>query len=217
MKMIKQLKNIYKRLAGRCQSQYWAWKNSDRPLPVYTAPMSSGLKIHLGSGPINIQGWINVDARPYEHVHMVSDGFALREFSDGSISEIYLCHVLEHFSFEEATCLLKSLRIKLRQGGVIRISVPSFDRLIEIYKLCDSDIAAVKFALMGGQDYQYNFHKSIYNLKSLSELLQHCGYSRIMEWTTLDDFGADLGDWSNGTFATQKGEYPVSLNLKGVL
>lgn len=214
--MITQLKNIYKTIAGKGQAQRWAWGNSDRPLPVYVAPMSPGLKVHLGSGPINIQGWINVDARSYEHVHVVSDGFELREFADGAISEIYLCHVLEHFSFEEAEALLKSLKVKLRQGGVIRISVPSFDRLIEVYKLCGSDITKVKFALMGGQDYQYNFHKSLYNLKSLRELLEYCGYSNVLEWETLADFGVDLGDWSNGTFATKQGALPISLNLKGI-
>jgi predicted SAM-dependent methyltransferase len=214
--MITQLKNIYKTIAGQGHAQRWAWGNSDRPLPVYVAPMSPGLKVHLGSGPINIQGWINVDARSYEHVHVVSDGFELREFADGAISEIYLCHVLEHFSFEEAEALLKSLKVKLRQGGVIRISVPSFDRLIEVYKLSGADINKVKFALMGGQDYQYNFHKSLYNLKSLRELLVHCGYSNILEWETLADFGVDLGDWSNGTFATTQGALPISLNLKGI-
>jgi predicted SAM-dependent methyltransferase len=215
--MIAQLKNIYKTIVGKGHAQRWAWENSDRPLPVYVAAMSPGLKVHLGSGPINIQGWINVDARSYEHVHVVSDGFDLREFADGAISEIYLCHVLEHFSFEEAEALLKSLKVKLRQGGVIRISVPSFDRLIEVYKLSGSDITKVKFALMGGQDYQYNFHKSLYNLKSLRELLEHCGYSNILEWETLADFGVDLGDWSNGTFATKQGALPISLNLKGVV
>jgi predicted SAM-dependent methyltransferase len=213
--MIAQLKSIYKTIVGKAHAQRWAWGNSGRPLPVYVAAMSPGLKVHLGSGPINIQGWINVDARSYEHVHVVSDGFDLREFADGAISEIYLCHVLEHFSFHEAESLLKSLKLKLRQGGVIRISVPCFDRLIEVYKASGSDISKIKFALMGGQDYQHNFHKSLYNLKSLRKLLEHCGYSNILEWETLTEFGVDLGDWSNETFATAKGAMPISLNLKG--
>ncbi len=67
---------------------------------------------------------------------------------------------------------------------------------------------------MGGQDYQHNFHKSAYNLKSLRELLENCGYKNILEWETLADFGMDLGDWSSGTFVTKKGALPISLNLK---
>jgi len=215
MKMIAQLKKICKIIVGKGLAQRWAWGNSDRPLPVYVAPMSPGLKVHLGSGPINIQGWINIDARSYEHVHVVSDGFELREFADEAISEIYLCHVLEHFSFEEAKALLKNLKLKMREGGIIRISVPSFDKLIEVYMLSGADINKIKFALMGGQDYQYNFHKSVYNLKSLRKLLESCGYTNVLEWETLTDFGVDLGDWSNGIFNTKQGAIAISLNLKG--
>jgi len=214
--MIRYFKNACKKLIEIFDALVWALRNSNKQLPVYVAPMSPGLKVHLGSGPINIQGWINVDARSYEHVHVVSNGFELREFADEAISEIYLCHVLEHFSFVEVEALLKSLKVKLRKGGVIRISVPSFDKLIEIYKRCGSDITKVQFALMGGQDYQYNFHKSLYNLKSLRQLLEDCGYSNVLEWETLVDFGVDLGDWSNGTFITKQGAMPVSLNLKGI-
>jgi predicted SAM-dependent methyltransferase len=211
---------MIKSIFHKCKKNYaalkWSLLNMDKSIPIYTNSISSGLKVHLGSGPINLQGWINIDARSYEHVHLVCNEFDLSEFSDGAISEIYLCHVLEHFSFQEAEVLLKSLKIKLRQGGIIRISVPSFDRLIEVYKHCNSDITKVKFALMGGQDYQYNFHKSVYNLKSLRELLENCGYKMILEWETLADFGVDLGDWSNGVFTTNKGALPISLNLKGI-
>ena len=196
-------------------AQKWAWQNSEKSLPVYVKSLSSGLKVHLGSGPINLQGWVNIDVRSASHVHLQSNGFELSEFADGAISEIYLCHVLEHFSFDEAKSLLKSLKIKMQNGGVIRISVPSFDKLIEIYESCGSDINMVKFALMGGQDYQHNFHKSIYNLRSLRELLEHCGYSNIKEWETLVEFGAELGDWSSRTFGTANGRLPISLNLKG--
>ncbi len=213
--MIEFAKIIFKSFRRVLSSLEWGFLNSDKSLPVYTTFSSSGLKVHLGSGPINIQGWINVDARDYEHVHLVSNGFELGEFADGAISEIYLCHVLEHFSFEESKALLKSLKVKLRPGGVIRISVPSFDRLIEVYKVSGFDITKVQFALMGGQDYQYNFHKSLYNLKSLRQLLENCGYSNVLEWETEIDFGVDLGDWSNGSFITNQGALPISLNLKG--
>ena len=213
---MKQIMKVYKKIAGLAKAFVWIFGIKDKSLPVYVESMSDGLKVHLGSGPINIQGWVNVDARSYEHVHVVSDGFELREFADGAIAEMYLCHVLEHFSFEEAEALLKSLKIKLRPGGVIRISVPSFDRLIEVYKQCGSDITKVQFALMGGQDYQYNFHKSLYNLKSLRQLLENCGYSNVLEWETLVDFGVNLGDWSNGTFATKQGAMSISLNLKAI-
>ncbi len=188
----------------------------DKPSPIYIKNNNCGLKVHLGAGPINIQGWINVDARAYDHTHLVAEGFDLAEFSDGSISEIYICHVLEHFSFVEAESLLRHFKKKLCLGGVIRISVPSFDQLVAVYLDSNNNLDLIKLAVMGGQDYEFNFHKSIYNHSSLMKLLNSSGYMDVELWNTLDDFGADLGDWSNKSFPSSKGPLMASLNLKGV-
>lgn len=174
----------------------------------------SGLRLHLGAGPINLQGWVNIDAREAPHIHLAANNFDLVEFADGTLAEIYMCHVLEHFSFEEAEQLLRNFRKKLKLGGTLRISVPHFDHLIAIYQANNSNLEIVKRALMGGQDYEYNFHKSIYNASLLSSLMLSCGYAQPQEWTTADEFGADLGDWSNKNFDTPAGSFPVSLNIK---
>ena len=190
-------------------------RNLKKPDVIYVKAISYGLKVHLGAGPINIQGWINVDARGYDHTHLVAKGFDLAEFSDGSISEIYMCHVLEHFSFAEAESLLRHFKRKLCVGGVIRISVPSFDKLVEVYLDGDNNLDLIKSALMGGQDYEFNFHKSIYNHLSLMKMLKACGYVDVEAWDTISDFGVDLGDWSNKSFSSSKGPLMISLNLKG--
>jgi predicted SAM-dependent methyltransferase len=213
--MIKKLKYIL--LACRDYYQYWrrASRNFDKPMPIYTKSNDVGLKVHLGAGPVNIQGWINVDARAYDHTHIVAKGFELAEFSDGSVSEIYMCHVLEHFSFVEAEVFLRNIKRKLCVGGVVRISVPSFDKLIAVYADSKNDLDLIRLAIMGGQDYEFNFHKSIYNNASLVRLLGACGYVDIMEWDTKSDFGVDLGDWSNKSFPSLSGSRRISLNLKG--
>jgi predicted SAM-dependent methyltransferase len=172
--------------------------------------------VHLGAGPINIQGWINIDARSDSHIHLQSDGFDLNEFADGALSEIYMCHVLEHFSFEESKDILRNLHKKLKVGGVLRLSVPDFDRLIAVYHSNGNDLEFVKKALMGGQDYMYNYHKSIYNNALLANLLLSCGYSAPEEWSTQEDFGIDLGDWSSNKLSTPGGYFPISLNIKAL-
>ena len=183
--------------------------------PVAVKPGSvSGLRLHLGAGPINLQGWVNIDAREATHIHLTANNFDLVEFADGTLAEIYMCHVLEHFSFEESEQLLRNFHRKLKPGGTLRISVPHFDHLIAIYKANSDNLEIVKRALMGGQDYEYNFHKSIYNKTLLSSLMLSCGYASPQEWTTAEEFGADLGDWSNKNFDTPAGSFPVSLNVK---
>lgn len=184
--------------------------------PIYPAHNDGGLKIHLGAGPINLQGWINIDARPSSHIHLCSEGFELNQFTDGAVSQIYMCHVLEHFSFEEVKAILAILHKKLAVGGVLRIAVPDFDRLIEVYQKNDNNLEIVKFALMGGQDYEYNFHKAVFNAPLLSELLTSCGFTAVEHWETLAEFGAHLNDWSEAMFDTPAGSFPISLNLKAI-
>lgn len=190
--------------------------NLDKDPPVYAQTSGPGLRIHLGAGPINIQGWVNIDAREFAHTHVRSNSLLLPEFSDGQVQEIYLCHVLEHFSFEEGRELITSLREKLAVGGILRISVPDFSKLAEIYVQGHGDLELIKYALMGGQDYEYNFHKAAFDDDSLAKLLGQCGFDNVVAWTTEEDFGTALGDWSNGTLPTRDGNRPISLNLKGM-
>jgi predicted SAM-dependent methyltransferase len=189
------------------------YNHSDEDLPIYLDSDSTGLKLHIGSGPLNLQGWVNVDARNFSHIHICSEGFDLDEFVEHSISEIYMCHVLEHFSFEETKSILMNFRNKLKKGGLLRLSVPDFGKLVEIYESNNNDVDLIKYALMGGQDYNFNFHKSVYNKSNLSKILNDCGYKEIKEWKTEEDFGKSIGDWSDGLFKTKKGDFPVSLNL----
>lgn len=184
--------------------------------PVYPKVDDKGLKIHLGPGPINLQGWVNIDARHAPHIHLHSDVFTLNEFADGAISEIYMCHVLEHFSFEEVSLLLCNLSKKLKMGGVIRLSVPDFDRLVRVYEANGNDLELIKFALMGGQGYEYNFHKSVFNREVLAKHLVSSGFDHVVEWDTLEEFGVHLGDWSETGFQTPKGRFPISLNMKAI-
>jgi predicted SAM-dependent methyltransferase len=184
--------------------------------PVYPKTGDGGLKIHLGAGPINLQGWVNIDARQAPHIHLHSEGFALKEFADGAISEIYMCHVLEHFAFEEIGEILRNFHKKLKVGGVLRLSVPDFDSLVTVYQANGNNLELIKFALMGGQDYAYNFHKCVFNRAALADQLAVCGFEHMVEWSTLEEFGVHLGDWSETGFQTPKGAFPISLNMKAI-
>jgi predicted SAM-dependent methyltransferase len=201
----KSVRNITRRICG---SKHGVSR------PIYAKNDDGGLKIHLGAGPINLQGWVSIDARKAPHVHLQSEGFALDEFTDGAISEIYMCHVLEHFSFEEIEVILRNLHKKLKVGGILRLSVPDFDSLVTVYHANGNNLELIKLALMGGQDYAHNFHKSVFNRATLSRLLVKHGFIHVETWGTHAEFGVHIGDWSEANFSIPKGEVPISLNLK---
>ena len=185
--------------------QQSALKNFRKSAPIYPGTAPDGLRVHLGAGEINLQGWINVDARSFEHIHSRTASLALTEFTDGAVSAIYMCHVLEHLSFDEVTDLLRALGKKLAVDGSIIISVPDFDALVRIYGASGNDLDSIKHALMGGQGYEYNFHKSVYNHSALKGVLEECGYLDVSRWTPETEFGCGVGDWSSAD---------LSLNLK---
>ncbi len=175
-----------------------------------------GPRIHIGCGEIETPGWINVDARPFSHVHIVTSLINLKEFSDETIQEIYLCHVLEHFSFYDVDNLLKTYYSKLMPAGILRLSVPDFELLVKAYLETNRDLTLIRAALMGEQNYQENFHKSVFDKKLLMFLLHRAGFSQVIEWKTEKDFGKDLGDWSNRSIYKGLRSFDVSLNLKAI-
>ena len=183
--------------------------------PVKLPSNNQGIKVHIRPGEIDLKGWINIDGRDFDHVHIVTDDLSLNEFKNEQLVEIYMCHILEHLSFSEVVDAINIFHKKLKVGGIIRISVPDFNVISKIYS-SSGEIELIKYPLMGGQDYSYNFHKSIFDENSLTKLLKESGFDEIKTWDPIQDFGVEIGDWSSGVIKTPEGNKTISLNLKAV-
>jgi predicted SAM-dependent methyltransferase len=221
--MIKKFKSIL-RPPYYFSKKFYQWfvlvaSSFSQPVPIFpilqpeTTSNTNGLKLHIGCGSINLQGWINIDARLSAHIHLTTNKITLEEFLDGSAQEVYVCHFLEHFSFEECEQLLMTFYKKLHNNGTLRISVPNFDKLAELYFRTNKDLNCVKYALMGGQDYEYNFHKSVFDDSTLRSLLTKVGFSVIEEWDPKITFGPSLNDFSSCQLGNMTIKLPISLNL----
>lgn len=180
---------------------------------VFPDNKTNGLKIHLGSGEINLQGWVNIDARKFNHTHLVSQDFSLKEFKNNSVEQIYLCHVLEHFSFKDSPKLLEVIKNKLKLSGIVRISVPNFKQIVKIYN-ASKDLNIIKNALMGGQSYNNDFHRSVYDFKEIYDLLRELGFKKIMKWNPKFFFKTSVGDWSEYKYVVRGRSYPISINIQ---
>lgn len=167
--------------------------------------------VHLGCGDINLEGWINVDARKADHVHILTDQITLDQFGDDSVGVIYLSHMLEHFDFKEVETLLEIFYRKLKIGGVLLIAVPDFAAISDLYSV-ERSLDLLEKALMGGQDYQYNYHKSVYDLGLLKRKLLKAGFTKAEQYSTLEEFGQDIGDFSTYHINNKL----ISLNVRAV-
>lgn len=152
------------------------------------------IKLNLGGGLKHVlPGFTLLDAA---NGHQV---YPLPEFADNSVDEIRASHILEHFPYEESHIVLKEWVRVLKPGGVIKIAVPDFDKVVDGY-VNGADLPHEQF-IMGGHIDANDVHRSIWNRDKLTTMMRATGLLRIEPWQSEVQDAASL---------------PVSLNLSGV-
>jgi hypothetical protein len=148
------------------------------------------VRLNLGSGDCPIEGYTNIDRRNGQEAYPL-------DYPDGSVDEIRASHILEHFGRKEALEVLKNWVSKLKPGGLLKIAVPDFARITEMYKGGDTNTTGY---LCGGQTDEDDYHKNIFDRKSLAVLLEQAGLYDIKHWDS------EIKDCAS---------LPVSLNMQG--
>lgn len=172
--------------------------------------------IHLGCGDINIPGYINVDAFPKPHVHYVSDVKNLSIFPNNYADLVYACHILEHIPRKQVVETLVEWRRVLKPQGVLRISVPDFDLILEMYNKIGFDVDGISDPLLGGQNNQLDFHYAIFSERFLSTLLKEAGFLNTRKWSPIDEKIVQFSDWSSRSVKSAYGNFFVSLNMEAI-
>lgn len=148
----------------------------------------TSLKLHLGCGQRHLDGYVNIDYPPAEHtvmVNPVADEFAdIRQlrYAAGSVSEVRLHHVFEHFSRPQAAALAAGWASWLEPGGLLRIEVPDFDRtaLAALLPWASRRTKAVAIRhLFGSHEAHWACHWEGWHRASLESLLQALGFQDI--------------------------------------
>ncbi len=174
------------------------------------------VRIHLGCGDVNATGFINVDAWAAPHVHYVRDVTDLSIFPDGFADLVYACHVLEHVRHRMVTQTLWEWRRVLKPGGVLRLSVPDFERILHVYEACDGDLQSVVGFLMGGQQLPHDTHCSVFDRAYLSQKLVESGFREIRKWDAHHAEDHEMDDWASRQIERSGRWFDISLNLEAV-
>jgi len=172
--------------------------------------------IHLGCGDIASPEFINIDARPAPHVHYIRDVTDLSIFSDNYADLVYACHLLEHIQHNNLKKTLWEWRRILKPGGILRLSVPDFDKIVHIYESCSCNISSILGPLMGGQGHKYNVHYSVFNHRYLADKLREVGFKEVRQWDPDRVENHDFRDWANSDIVIDGRAFPVSLNLEAI-
>ena len=177
-------------------------------------------KLHLGSGKVYISGYINIDSDIDSRADIYDDIVTLDKITK-EVDEIYACNCLEHFGKFRYKNALKRWYELLREGGILRISVPDFEAICDYY--CRTkDLDSLYSALYAGQDSEWNFHYWCWDFEHLKKDLKEIGFKDIKRFTPfvkdwsinyvpyLDPEGNELPDedWFTGT--------AIALNVEAV-
>lgn len=210
-------KNLLIKRIWKLLSKYGIGKG--RKLAVLNVNLleASSNRLHVGCGNIHIDNWCNVDVLATGATDLISDIKTLNDFGVNQASEIYSCHVLEHFSHAEILPILKRWFEVLAPGGLLRLSVPDLDAITRIYQ-ANIDHFQVPghqpwIALIyGGQKDQYDFHKTGFNFCWMKHLLEEIGFVDVNRYENEPHFVEGVID---NSIAKSFGEY-ISLNVVAV-
>lgn len=187
------------------------------------------LKLHLGCGKNPLNGYVNVGLADFGHISIKTDARNL-PFKDESAEVIYASHLFEYFDRccevngkIEAFEVLKEWRRVLATGGILRLAVPDFPRLIEVYTKYRNlnkggGVLGPLYGhwpIPGGMVH----HKTVYDFDTLKDVLVQAGFHNVRQWNWREVFvgeNAGFDDQSQAYVPHMDKENGVltSLNLE---
>ncbi len=136
------------------------------------------VKLHLGCGKRDLgKDWIHIDGQKYPHVEF--HDITKLPFQNDCASDIYACHVLEYFDRQEVVPVLQEWYRVLAPGGKLRLAVPDFRAMAELYIHQGLNIENFLGPLYGRIAYNSGttYHKTAYDFTSLYFLLKDVGFN----------------------------------------
>jgi predicted SAM-dependent methyltransferase len=176
------------------------------------------MNIHVGCWTRNIPGFINVDLVDLPHIHHKRNIDDLSVFEDNSADLIYSSHNFEYFDRVDAKRVLAEWRRVLKPGGLLRLAVPDFEKLIHIYQQT-GDIHKILGPLFGRMGIhtstgdQTIYHKTVYDFNSLKLLLEESGFGNVRRYDWRETIHRNYDDHSQAYFPHMDKENGILLSL----
>lgn len=136
-------------------------------------------RVHIGSGPQILPGWVNVDNVRYPGVDAVLDVTRGLPFRD--VRFIFAEHFIEHLSLHETMYLLRECRRILTDDGVLRLTTPNLDWVWKThYRLGAPTAEAVSNCFEMNRAFRAWGHQFLYNEETLRAVLHDAGFATVV-------------------------------------
>jgi len=145
-------------------------------------------KVHLGCGPVHLEGWVNVDVNRAAKPDVRLDlrfGFPA---PPSSVAFIFSEHVFEHFTLEDGIKPFADCQLALTSGPVMRIAMPDLRCVVDLYlgdwkdqpwlqepayEVIDTPARMLNFALRSWE------HLYVYDIADLTLRLKTAGFKTV--------------------------------------
>lgn len=174
------------------------------------------IKLHLGCGKKKISGFINIDVNKEVEPDMVYDTSNVLPW-ENDVDLIYSSHNLEHYKRKDLELILKNWWSALKEGGILRLSVPDFEAICKHY-LYHRDLSKLQGLLHGGLRNEFDIHYVSFDFKSLKKLLLKVGFKSVKRYDRSKTEHAYIDDYSAATLspAFSKDGLLMSLNIEAI-
>lgn len=179
------------------------------------------MKLHLGCWHRQLPGFAHVDLCDMPHVDYKTTVDDLHMIPDGSVELIYASHVFEYFDRKQAPSVLGEWARVLKKGGTLRIAVPDFDALIEVYRRTGQLVDILgplygRMEIVSAEGQMTLYHRTVYNFPQLRSLLEECGFTAVRRYDWRQTVHKDYDDHSQAYFPhmDKNNGILVSLNVE---
>lgn len=138
-------------------------------------------------------------------------------FANDSAEIIYASHVLEYFDRLEARAVLAEWKRVLAPSGILRLAVPDFEALAEVYVL-HHKLDLILGPLYGRMDSagETIYHRTVYDLAALKAILEEAGFRDVRPYDWRATIHREVDDHSQAYIPHMDKEHGklVSLNVE---
>ena len=183
------------------------------------------VNLHLGCGKRYLPGYVHIDLDSHSHIDHYHDVRELPMFDDESVDLIYNCGTFEYFDRHKAPSILREWSRALKIGGTLRMSVPDFDSIVEVYLQNGKNLngEGMLGPLFGRIDIKTNnglqtmHHKTVYDFESFKAMLLEAGFVNVQKYDWWSVLPKEYDDYSMAYIPYKNRDgIQMSLNIECV-
>lgn len=172
------------------------------------------MKLHIGCGKRNFgSDWIHIDGAIFPHISW--HDITKLPYDPDTVDLIYASHVLEYFDREEVIVVLDEWKRVLKKEGVLRLAVPDFESMANLYvenKFQLKSFLGPLYGKMKLNEYSI-YHKTVYDYKSIKDVLEQIGFRGVVRYDWKTTSHADIDDHSQAYLPHMDKENGVLISL----